>query len=343
MCLDTILKEITAGLTGNSKEDILYLKNQMEKYKEHELNQEILRACGRLMYELIPDDKKKELEQVIENDAKGTDATIKEIRFNVFEGNIEKAFKLSEALVSKTEKEPMFKNDTASEYYTFNELFQEILFAYYNKPKRDIRSAAIPYSEIYYIHGNLLFELKRISEARKYLEKALRWNPASCKIAFEYIETFKVEKDYEKFYELTKEQFKYAYRREDVARCYRNLGFYFVEKEEYSVAAGCLLTSLLYDAENKMAQSELYYIQEKAPNYDKPTPESLDKYSEQYGYPVRACEDVVGLSAAYSKKALENGENELAIYFLEVYCGLTEDEEAIAILEQLTRQSDKGE
>ena len=338
MSLDTILKEITAGLTGNSKDDLAYLKSQMEKYKDHELSQEILRACGRLMYELIPDDKKKELENLIENDAKGTEATIKEIRFNVFEGNIEKAFNLSEALVSKIEKAPMFENDSASEYYSFNELFQEILYDYYNKPKRDIRKATIPYAEIFYIHGNLLFELKRLPEAREYLKKALRWNPASCKIAFEYIETFKAAKDYEKFFELTKEQFKYAYRREDVARCYRNLGFYFVEKEEYSVAAGCLLSSLLYEADNKMAQSELYYIQEKAPNYDKPTPELLDKYSEKYGYPVRACEDVIGLAGAYGKHALDDNQIDFAIYFLEIYCGLTDDSDAIAVLEQLKAQ-----
>ena len=343
MNLDTILKEITAGLTGNSKDDLAYLKSQMEKYKDHELSQEILRACGRLMYELIPDDKKKELENLIENDAKGTEATIKEIRFNVFEGNIEKAFKLSEALVNKVEKAPMFENDTASEYYTFNELFQEILFDYYNKPKRDIRKATIPYAEIFYIHGNLLFELKRLSEARVYLQKALRWNPASCKIAFEYIETFKAERDYDKFFELTKEQFKYAYRREDVARCYRNLGFYFVEKEEYSAAAGCLLTSLLYEADNKMAQSELYYIQQKAPDYEKPTPEVLDKYSEKYGYPVRACEDIIGLAGAYGKHALDDNQIDFAIYFLEIYCGLTDDSEAIAVLEQLKSQNSEEE
>lgn len=45
----------------------------------------------------------------------------------------------------------------------------------------------------FYMHGNLLFEMKRIPEAREYLKKALRWNPASCTIGFEYIETFKAE------------------------------------------------------------------------------------------------------------------------------------------------------
>ena len=298
MDLELILKEITSGLTGNNENDLKYIKEQMEKYKNHEFNQEILRACGRLMFKLLPEANKKELEQAIGNDVKGTEATIEEIRFNAFQGNIEKAYKLSEALVSKTETNPMFKEDAVSQYYTFNELFQEILFDYYNKSEKTIRSATIPYSEIYYIHGNLLFELGKIEEARQYLKKALKWNPASCKIAFEYIETFKVEKNYEQFYELTKSQFKYAYRREDIARCYRNLGFYFVEKEEYSVASACLLTSLMYEDDNKMAQSELYYIQNKAPDYEKPTPDLLDKYSEKYGYPVRADENVVGLAAA---------------------------------------------
>ena len=101
MDFDKILKQITAGLSGENAKDIAYLKEQCEKYKEHEYSQEIIRACGRMMYDLLPYDKKKELELLIDNDAKGTEATMKEIRFNVFEGNIENAFKLSEALVSK--------------------------------------------------------------------------------------------------------------------------------------------------------------------------------------------------------------------------------------------------
>ena len=62
MDLEKILKEITSGLTGDNTKDMQYLKEQSEKYKEHEYAKEILRACGRLMYELIPSDKKKELE-----------------------------------------------------------------------------------------------------------------------------------------------------------------------------------------------------------------------------------------------------------------------------------------
>lgn len=214
---DNILREITSGLTGVPENDIPYIKEQMEKYKNHKLSKEILRVCGRIMFDLIPNDEKKELEQAISNDAKGLEATIKEIRFNVFEGNLDKALKMSEALVNKVDGIPMFDNDTASEYYCFNSAFEEILFEYYNRPERTIRRAEIPYGEIYYIHGNLLFELKRIPEARIYLEKSLRWNPASCPVAFEYIETFKAEGKTDKFFELTKAQFKYAYTPEYTA------------------------------------------------------------------------------------------------------------------------------
>jgi tetratricopeptide (TPR) repeat protein len=345
MDLDEILREITSGLSGDSKQDISYLQEQMEIYKDHEFSKEITGACGRIIYDLIPEDKQKELERIINNDVEGIKATLKEIRFNVFEGDIEKAFRLSESLVSKIEEMAMFENDLASEYFTFNNVFEEMLYVYYNKPKRDLRHSTIPYGEIYYIHGNLLFEMKRIDEARIYLEKSLRWNPASCTAAFEYIETFKVRKEFDDFFRLTKEQFKYAYKPEYLARCYRNLGFYFIEKEEYSVAAGCYLMSMMYESDNKQAQSELYYIQQTAPKgYKKPTPELLDSYGEKYGFSIGACSDIIGLARVYSQKALKEGNLNVAIYFLDIFCGLTQNEDAIKLLEKLKIQlEEKGE
>ena len=347
MDLDRILKEITAGLSGDDKKDIAYLKEQCEKYKNHEYAQEIVRACGRLMFELIPDDKKKELELVIDNATKGMEATMKEIRFNVFEGNIERAFKLSEVLVSKVEAAPMFENDAVSEYFTFDNVFELVLYTYYNRPKKDIRNATIPYSEIFYMHGNLLFEMKRMAEARDYLKKALRWNPASCTISFEYIETFKAEGKLEEFFELTNKQFKYAYMPKDVARCFRNLGFYYIENKEYSVAAACYLISMFYDHENNFAQSQMYYIEQIAPEgYQKPTVELLKQYEEQFGLPRGADDDVIGLAHAYSKKAIEDGKPELGVYFFEIYCGLTNNEEALKLLaelkEKISRENNDG-
>ena len=68
---DAIMREITAGFTGDPTKDMPYLKEKCEEYKNHEMAQEILRACGRLMYEMMPDDKKQEMNKALGNDAAG--------------------------------------------------------------------------------------------------------------------------------------------------------------------------------------------------------------------------------------------------------------------------------
>ena len=82
----------------------------------------------------------------------------------------------------------------------------------------------------------------------------------------------------------------------------------------------------------------VYYIEQTAPEgYQKPTVELLEQYEEQLGLPRGADDDVIGLAHAYSKKAIENGDKDLAVYFLGIFCGLTDDEEALKLLDSLTK------
>ena len=41
MTFDEIMMEITSGLTGDGEHDLPYLQEQCEKYKEHDLSQEM--------------------------------------------------------------------------------------------------------------------------------------------------------------------------------------------------------------------------------------------------------------------------------------------------------------
>ena len=83
MTYEQIIKKITKGLTGNTSKDIKYLQEQMEYYKDHSMSQEILRACGRIMYDLFPEDKKSEIGRIIGNDLKVIEATLDEDRKSV--------------------------------------------------------------------------------------------------------------------------------------------------------------------------------------------------------------------------------------------------------------------
>lgn len=333
---DSIMREITGGLSGDAKTDIAYLQDQMEKYKEHEMSKEIIRACGRLIYGLIPDEKKEELAKAISKDASGTEAALEEARFNIYKKDFDKALRIMEALVLKVEELNAFQDDQVSEYHVFDEFFEEVLYQHRAKPDKDLRPAQIPYTEIYMLYGSLLVELKRYSEAQDALKKGLRWNPVSFRIMAEYIETYKITGDLEKFFELTKDAFKIAFRSADVARCYRNLGYYFAEKKLWSEAIASYLLSLQFDHECKQAQSELYYI--NASTHGKVPEPSIDQakeYGEKYGFPIGADDDILGLSYSFGKHFLEQNAPNAARYFLSIAYDLTGNQEIKQRLDQL--------
>ena len=336
---DSIMHEITRGLSGDANTDIAYLKEQMKAYKDHEMGKEIIRACARLMYDLMPDDKKKDLEKVISNNASGTEATLEEVRFNIYKKDFNKALQIIEALVTKIEALNAFEDDKVSEYHDFEEWFEEVLYQYRSKTEKDMRHAQIPYREMYLLYGVLLVELKRIPEAQEALKKGLRWNPVCFHMMSEYIETYKMSGDLEQFFILTKEAFKIAFRPTDLARCYRNLGYYFVEKKLWPEAIACNLLSLEYDKEAKAAQSELYYINNATDGkIPEPSIDQTREYSKKYGFPFGPDRDILGLSYAYGKHFLEEKEPNAARYFLSITYGLTGDPEIKEIIEKLSQE-----
>lgn len=332
---DDIMHEITSGLTGDNQKDIQYLNQKMQEYKEHPLAKEILRACGRLLFEILPDEDKKELEKMIDNDSMGLEAELDEIRFNIYKKDFQKALKLCQLLVDKVESMNMFQDDQVSEYHTFNELFEVMLYVYLFQPKKDLRPSPIPFSTIYGLYGSLLVELQQLDEARAVLQKGLRWNPVDFSLTSEYIETFKMRGELETFFTKTLKAFKIAFRPADVARCFRNLGYYFVERELYQEAVAAYLLSTHFE-KNKMVQSELYYIGQKTGEpVANPTYEEMKIIAEKYHFPLTANQDILGIAYSYGKQAFEDREIEQARYCFTILYKLTDDEKIKALLDQL--------
>ena len=258
------------------------------------------------------------------------------MRFNIYKKDFNKALQIIEALVTKIEALNAFEDDKVSEYHDFEEWFEEVLYQYRSKTEKDLRHAQIPYREMYLLYGVLLVELKRIPEAQEALKKGLRWNPVCFRMMSEYIETYKMSGDLEQFFILTKEAFKIAFRPTDLARCYRNLGYYFVEKKLWSEAIACNLLSLEYDNEAKAAQSELYYINNATDGkIPEPSIEEVKEYGKKYGFPLGADKDILGISYSYGKHFLEQNKPNAARYFLSITYDLTGNQSIKEIIEKL--------
>ena len=340
MEFEKILQEITSGLTGDSSVDLPYLQQKMRQYENHPLQKEIQRACGRLMVQITPADKKAEMDRSMQNEFMAWDATLEEVRFHRYKKEPEKALELLKSLVDKADgmlEIGMFADDTVSEYHYFFELYEEILYRFFEKPERTLRRpGGIPLPQLYLEYGSILIDLQRVDEAQQALAKAVRWNPVNSDIAFEYAETFKVQGNMEQFCALTRQQFRYAYRPKQLARCYRNMGFYFVERQLWQEAMACFLLSLQYDPDSKNAQLELYYIQDQTKGkVRQPDAKRIHHIAETNGFPMGPDRDVVGLAYTLGKQGVEEQNAPMARYYLQIVYDLTEWDEIKTMLDAL--------
>ncbi len=338
MKLDKIIQKITDGLTGDNEKDSRYLLEQVEKYKNHEMSQEILRECGRLLHQRLPEGLKPEMDKLINDEIASYESALQKSRIAQRERKFDEALSLIEDSVKKIEAANWFKDDRVSEYHCFNEFFEEALYKEYARPTKTLRNPGFPFDQIYFQYGSLLIDLGRFKDAELALTAALQWNPANANMALERAESCKLQGRLDAFFKHTLEVFKYAFRPTQLAHCYRNAGYYFSDNEKWKEAASCYSFSLQFDRGSEVAFSELLYIQEKSGEKiaDLVDRDYTKKMCKKYGLPYGPEDAVLGLSYSYGNLFAEQGDIEGAIYCLQIFYDLTRDEEVGKKLEELS-------
>ena len=338
MNLDEIMKEIKGGLTGHNRKDIAYLYKKMEKYKNHENAKEILSECSKLIYERVYDDGKRAVNKAALDSVEFINAAMSEINRCAMNHNTKRAVALSTKLIRQIEKD-MPKNDDHTEYYSFAEPFEKILFASLYKNSKTVKNTLLPYSAIYLTHGSLLCEEKRFLDARAAMEKARRWNPVSADACFGYMETLKAVGETEKLFDMAKATFRCSYKRKSIAHCYRNLGYCFTEMGLLKPAVSCYFESLIYDRMNKAALSEIIYIQSISEEHFKtPSKEFFKACAEKYSFPSGASNEVISAALSGGQYLLDNNNKEGAVYCYNIAYQLTGDKDLREIVRRLKEE-----
>ena len=263
---DAIMKEILSGLKGDYEKDRDYLDKKAKKYAKHVLGSEIIREIGRMTYDMLPPEKKKELDDFIKENNYGVEKATKESVRLYDEKDLEGALKVIEEVRKRIEWEDgtvrFYQDDSVSEYHSFRNVLEHMIYEFTRKPKRTLRRIPEDFGSFYHQYGATLFELKRFEEARTALKKAIKANPLLLDSVFELAEISKVHGDWEEFLKLTKSCHEFAYKGEYLSRYYRNLGFYYIEQKKYDLARELYIIALYYENDNSMAKSELQFIAE---------------------------------------------------------------------------------
>jgi len=333
MSYDEIMNEIKAGLTGNKDKDMVYLLEMAEMYKNHEFSQEIAKACAILLTELLPE--KTEETESYERGNKSVEEVMQDVRGAIQKKEYRKALSIVNQLAEEADQKAKEMAGDDCLYFDFMESFEQMLYVQQKRPEKNIRVVNFPFVAVYLTQGSLLVEVGSAEEANAVLAKALQWNPVNMSVRAEYMETLKLMRRLDEFFEMTIESFKYAFRPEDLSRCYRNLGWYFIEKELFSEAIGMYILSIQYDKQSGGAENEMFYIKEMDPDAKAPTQEEMGIISERYGFPIGPSPEVLQIGLGYGKYHLEKIQPEAARYCLKIVYDLTKSEEVKKMLDRI--------
>ena len=334
---DTI-NEIFNRLSGDNETDLKYLKEQADKHKDDENATEIIRALGRKIFELLPDEAKTELNQIIGNEIDTINSTVEEARFQLSKNNPEKAEELLKSVIDSIPFE--FKDDEECGYFCFDNALEITIFAISEKYEKNIRKATYNFAEIYYLYAYSLIESNKLDEAENALKTALKWNPVSATIMGELSEIYKHKKDYDNYLYWSRRIIQYATSSKMLARGYRNIAYYYCDIGEYEKSAVIYYLSIFFE-ESKQATSELFYISEKLGKIpEAPKPEYIKALFEQENIQYGASDFVICAAYQISKTCLDNDDKENALYYLYIIYDLTHDESILDIINEIKKNLD---
>ena len=233
----------------------------------------------------------------------------------------------------------MYEDDKISEYHSFTNPLEEILFQKYIGAEKEVRHIPDnqPVLDLYYIYGFLLLENNQLTEAEENLKKANKINPVSARIILELSEIYKKHTpSFNKFYMYTTEALTYSYYPQDVARCYRNLGYFFIEENKFDIAVALFTYSMTFEM-SIMAYSELHYIESKGHDIDM----SLEQAAEiirnsniQLGANPFILQTLNELAEEYEKNKLFSQ----SLYFYELLFNITNDEKTSEKIKEISNK-----
>ena len=333
---DAIIEGIFMQLNGDPSHDMKLLMESAEQYKDHEYATEIVRAIGRKVYEVMPDDAKQELGNVIGNHEASSTSVLDETMLAMQKGDVERALSIIEPYAHKLEElheGGLCKEDAASVYFDFDNVIQYLFYAESHKVEREIRQATEPFANTYGMYAGILYEVGRNVEAIEWLRKAIEWNPAQTQFYFEIATNYKKLGDFDAALRAGGEAFSYIMDPQSLARWFRERGFIAIEQGELRLAAAEFRYSNLFE-ESPLAMSEIMYIrQQYGEDYTGMTPEEAVSVLDLYQMPLNITPYSFALLEAIYDYLVEQGGVEAACKVaLDLY-GLSGDEEWAAKFE----------
>ena len=149
---------------------------------------------------------------------------IKEMNYLVKEEKYDEAYQFAKENIN-------LNKDYVEGEYIFKNLLEELLFQI--TIKKEIKRKyplMLDYSTLYSNYGDVLLHFNEYENALKSFKLSYNYNPVNVKAIFGLCELYRIEKNWDEFYNLTIQSFKYDYSLEDLSKSFENLSFYYLNE-----------------------------------------------------------------------------------------------------------------
>ena len=161
--------------------------------------------------------------------------------------------------------------------YIFKNLLEELLFQI--TIKKDIKRKyplMLDYSTLYSNYGNVLMHFKDYENALKSFKLSYNYNPINVKAIFGLCEVYRIEEDWDEFYKLAIQSFRFDYYLEDLSKSFEVLSFYYLNEYQDSKDKENLKLSIYLE---RLAE---YYDDSKDSNENKTAIRFDDEFLREY-------------------------------------------------------------
>ena len=149
---------------------------------------------------------------------------IKEMDYLVKEEKFDEAFQFAKENIN-------LNKEYVEGEYIFKNLLEELLFQI--TIKKEIKRKyplMLDYSTLYSNYGNVLLHFNEYENALKSFKLSYNYNPVNVKAIFGLCELHTIEKNWDEFYNLTIQSFRYDYSLKDLSKSFENLSFYYLNE-----------------------------------------------------------------------------------------------------------------
>lgn len=318
-----ILKELRAKLGDSPEENEKMLKAEAEKFA-NEGNTDGVNAVGELLLEMMPDDRKKEIERLTHLDGLRLDEYHQKIVDLIEAKKALQALPLAEKLYNKITTE--YAHTEKAKFVSLRNPFEDNLCQTIFKDDRILNRTPFDFSSYITTYAYLLVETGANIDAIPVLETAIEYNPVDVAPRFELCEVYKLIRNKRMVIEVTRDTLKVASSPVAIARCYANIGYILTSFADFE-DAGVFYTASVMFAPNKGVAFEMQHLSDlKGSPIIRPTQQQLINTMKKYDIEFGPDKTVIEVCAQLSSYFLSRKDFPNALQALKMTYNLTRDE-----------------